>query len=583
MRVIVCALLLSSAACVAQASGAIPPAEAAGSQALQPPPEVLRNAAIRFTVQLGVWDPMLARSPELAGYPGGIFRQPDHLRTLRGLVLEHQPAGASVLGAVEGPSAAQMAEADARLHATDDIFEQAFALEQVMGRHTRLYIPAKDSGALTEALIPWVHTAFDPMIESLPNRTCEAAGSSVCVESLNRFIAVTDEGWGVRIDIAELLWPSLDAQRVLQLYGRSEAGLQQQRATLRRLGHEDAPRNTRSMVTEFWTRAYEAPGLNAAPASSAPIVSAAVDPHALMRLGQALGIHQQYAYELGRALRQATPGLDAEDGTPEYDIPSLNSATAEFPFSEYVAHWTFETDARSIELQWHLNGIGQALLSEADPQVPIPVAAELCVDTSACAVVSESFGGLLNAVEFDPKSLSGNEQQHLLLPVALGAWPNALSKLREHLPTEPLHADGAMAGAAWRDGWGRLEFAVGSWSSDVPTRPVVPSGTRLPVEGGQRHYTQDTNFVVVDSPSPARPGWIAASDLVRAAWLSKRPTVATASGATVRISDLLTVQRFFLGDLRGSGWDELNIDLKLEGEVIRGRVAFAGHREAVGP
>ncbi len=573
MRSIVWALLLSSSACITQASGAPAPAEPAPP--LQPPAEALPDAAVRFSIQLGVHDEMIARSPELALYARGLYRSDEELEALRALVLEHQPEG-TVFGAVAGPTAAEMAEADARLHASDDVLKQAFALDQALGQHTRLYVPAKDSVQLTKGLVAWVDHAYASPIESLPNRPCTIDGAAGCVESLNRFVAVTDVGWGARIDIAELFWPSLDGERVVETNCETEDQRRQDRTVL------DALKTTRSKRLDYWARAYAAPGLVAAPDSPVAVVSAAVDPHAVMRLGQALEVRSQYESELGRALRQAVAEPGAEEEAAAYEIPPLASASAGFPFSSYVAHWSFEADTRSIDLEWKLNELGQKLVTHANPKASAPDAASVCADTSACAVFTESFSGILNVPGFDPMSMQGVERGHHLGPIILGAWPNVLSKLAEALPTDPMQADGALAGSAWRDGWGRLEFAVGSWSTDGPKRPAMSSGTRLPVPGGQRYYTEDANFVVLDSPRPQSAGWVAASDLTRAAWLTERPRGGSdISGATVRFSDLLAAQRFVQGGRGASRWSELNIDLELDDKVVRGHLVLSGNRKDV--
>lgn len=518
---------------------------------------------------------MIARSPELVLYARGFHRSREELKALRALVLENQPAG-FVFGSVAGPTPAEMADADARLHASDKVLEQAFALDQALGRHTRLYIPAQDSVQLTKALVAWVESAYASPIESMPNRPCTIDGSAFCVESLNRFVAVTDEGWGARIDIAELFWPAFDGEQVLESNCKEEDQRRQERAVLDKL------KTTRSKRLDYWARAYAAPGLSAAPDFPAAVVSAAVDPHAVMRIGQALEVRSQYEHELGRALRQAVAESRVEEEPAAYEVPSFASESAGFPFSSYVAHWSFEADARSIDFEWNLNKLGQGLLTAASPAVSPPDAASVCADTSACAVISESFSGLLNAPGFDPKSLVGPEREHHLSPILLGAWPNVVSKLAETLPTDPMQASGALGGAVWLDGWGRLEFAVGSWSTDAPKRPVTSSGTPLPVPGGQRHYTADTNFVIVDSPGAQRAGWVAASDLTRAAWLSERPGGASGtSGATVRFSDLLAVQRFLQRGRGASRWSAMNIDLKLEGEVVRGHLVLVGNRKEV--
>lgn len=579
MRATLCALSLLGSACAGQAPDSTPPTPT--PDGLASPPQVLPGAALTFAVEFGEHDEMLSRSPEVMRVLRGLLLQKGEQARLLSTITEHQRGSASVFGALAGPTAETMEHADERLHATDDLFEQAFALEQPLGRHLRLYVPAEDSGALTEDLVDWSKTTFAEDMPHMPNRECDATGSAYCIQSFFRYIAVTDEGWGARLDIVTPLWPTLDNERFIEFSATGSDERQAIIGQLRRLGLEDEFKATGTRIAEFWRGAYFAPGIDAEPAPAAG-VSARVDPHAVMRLAQATGIASQYVHALQRGLRHERNKDLQDEAEPEvkYEIPSLASVTTAVPFSHYVAHWAFHDDSRSIRLQWTLNETGRALLRE-ETQSRLPDSDAMCDGTAACVAFSDSLSGLLNAETLDP-TLALRDSDHLLWPLILGAWPNVLGVLRERLPVVSPRVAGTSVGTLWSTGQTRVEFAAGSWSTTASSPPAISGGVRLPLDGGQRYYTEDSNFVILASPSAHPSGWIAASDLVRASWLNALPKSVSFRGAMLRISDLLVVYRILFGTHAGvTRWSELAADLAREGDVISGTVVLSGRREEV--
>lgn len=580
MRATVFTLLLLSPGCSPQALASTPPA--AAPPGLASPPQALPNAAITFAVEFGKHDEMLGRSPELAKALRGLMLRDPDVSALGNTIAEYQRGSASVFGALAGPTAEAMEHADQRLHATDDLFQQAFALEQPLGRHLRLYVPTEDSRALTRALVAWSKATFGEDTPLTPAGPCVAEGSAYCVLSSYRYIAVTDEGWGTRLDLVTPLWPNVDDEHFLD-YAAFDDNNKRKAIVgqLKRLGLEDAFRATGTQLSDYWRDAYAAPGIDAKP-PPATGVRAWVDPHAVVRLAQANSIAPQYAHELQRGLWQEREQQPPDDLVPEptYEIPSLASLTTGVPFSHYVAHWAFQDDSRSIQLQWTLNETGHALLGEEPPSA-VPDPAAMCDGTAACVAFSGSVGGLLNAKALDPNGAL-DDSRYLLWPLVLGAWPNVVGMLREALPLVDPSVTGTSVGALWSNGRKRVEFAAGSWSTTAPSPPVISDATQLPLDGGQRYYTEDSNFVVMDTPPSDPTGWIAASDLVRAAWLNALPKSASVGGAMLRISDLLVVYRMLFGMHSGATrWSALSADLAHEGDVISGSVVLSGRRAEV--